>query len=310
MAAAFETTHRLRVAADAAVAQFPPLLVQARRIAATVALGSHGRRRAGPGESFWQFRPYARDDTPQSIDWRQTGKFDVVFVREREWVAAQTVALWCDTSPSMNYASRRTLPTKAERAAILTLALAELLVEGGERILRIAATGRPQRAAVTGRIAVAQLAEALVNEMTASAATTTSVPLRVSATLPRHSAVVMIGDLLAPLDETAANVKTLAQQGLRGHLLQVLDPAEESLPFKGRIRFVGMEAEGAAIVERTEDARTAYVRRMTEHREGLRDLAMRAGWTFAVHHTDRPPQLALAALHQALSGLAAREFGR
>ena len=96
----------------------------------------------------------------------------------------------------------------------------------------------------------------------------------------------------------------------RGHLVQVLDPAEESLPFKGRIRFVGMEAEGATIVERTEDARDTYVRRLAIHREGLRDLAARSGWSFAVHHTDRPPQLALAALHQALTGYALTGFGR
>src|SRR6185369_5402536 len=124
-----ETGHRLRTAADAAAACLPPLLVAAKRIAATVALGSHGRRRAGPGEAFWQFRPYSRDDTPQSIDWRQSGKCDVVFVREREWVAAQTAALWCDVSPSMHYRSNPKLPTKAERAAVMMLCMAELLID-------------------------------------------------------------------------------------------------------------------------------------------------------------------------------------
>src|SRR5579872_5556903 len=142
----FETGHRLRTAAGAAAATLPPLLVSARRIAATVMLGSHGRRRAGTGESFWQFRPYSRDDTPQSIDWRQTAKTDHVFVREREWVAAQTVALWSDLSPSMHYRSRRNLPTKAERAAVLTLALADLLADGGERIMHLSITGATRAA--------------------------------------------------------------------------------------------------------------------------------------------------------------------
>src|SRR5579871_1189281 len=139
-----ETGQHLRTAAVAAASNLPPLLVAARRIAATVTLGSHGRRRAGPGDAFWQFRPYSRDDTPQSIDWRQTGKTDHVFVREREWVAAQTVALWSDLSPSMHYRSHRNLPTKAERAAVLTLALADLLADGGERIMHLSITGRRQ----------------------------------------------------------------------------------------------------------------------------------------------------------------------
>src|SRR5260370_19613736 len=98
-------TRRLRTAADIAAAGLPPLLVAARRIAATITLGSHGRRRAGTGDAFWQFRPYSRDDTPQSIDWRQTAKFDHVYVRERESVAAQTVTLWCDGAASMQYRS-------------------------------------------------------------------------------------------------------------------------------------------------------------------------------------------------------------
>jgi uncharacterized protein (DUF58 family) len=297
-----ETSRRLRTAADAIAGRLPPLLVQAQRVAATVALGSHGRRRAGPGESFWQFRPYSRDDTPQSIDWRQTGKFDVVFVREREWVAAQTVALWSDTSPSMHYRSQRNLPSKAERAAVLTIALAELLVDAGERIIRLSATGQPQRAAAAGKVAVAQLADGLAAELAATAAAKTAPPLRFTAPALRHGAVVLMGDLLAPLGDIAAAIKSLTRQGTQGHLLQVLDPAEEALPFKGRIRFVGMEAEGATIVERAEDARAAYIGRMAAHRDGLRELAARTGWSFAVHHTDRPPQLALAALHQALTG--------
>ncbi len=304
MATAPETAHRLRTAADAAAAALPPLLVQAQRIAATVTLGSHGRRRAGPGESFWQFRPYSRDDTPASIDWRQTAKFDTVFVRDREWVAAQTVALWCDMSPSMDYSSKRNLPTKAERAAVLTIALAELLLEGGERLIRLSPTGVPQRSAASGRIAVAQLANALVTEM--SAQSKTPVHPQFPTPLPRHAAVVLVSDFLAPLDEIAANIKTLSRQGATGHLLQVLDPAEESLPFKGRIRFTGMEAEGTTIVERTEDARATYMTRIAAQKDGLRELAGRAGWSYALHHTDRSPQASLAALHQAMTGFGPR----
>jgi uncharacterized protein (DUF58 family) len=274
-------------------------MVAARRIAATVTLGSHGRRRAGTGETFWQFRPYSRDDTPQSIDWRQTAKFDHVYVRDREWVAAQTIALWCDASPSMHYRSERNLPTKAERAAVLTLALGVLLIEGGERVLRLSAGGDVVRAAATGRLAMAQLADALAAELAAANSVKPSF-----VALPRHGAVALIGDFLAPLPDIAAAIRQLSAHGAAGYLLQVLDPAEESLPFKGRIRFVGLENEGAAIIERTEEARSAYARRLAAHRAGLKDLTQRAGWSFAVHHTDHPPETALAALHQAMTGFA------
>jgi uncharacterized protein (DUF58 family) len=299
-APARNTGHYLRTAADAAAAHLPPLLVAARRIAATVTLGSHGRRRSGPGESFWQFRPYSRDDTPQSIDWRQSAKTDHVFVREREWVAAQTVALWSDLSPSMHYRSHANLPTKAERAAVLTLALADLLADGGERIMHLSISGRTRAAA--GRVAVAHMADTLEQALTQPPTAPATFADNFVGTLPRHTTVTLISDFLSPLEEISAGVHLLAASGVAGHLLQVLDPAEESLPFKGRVRFVGLEQEGMTVVERTEDARSTYIQRLAAQRAGLKDIATRTGWSFAVHHTDRPAQAALAMLHQAMTG--------
>ena len=297
-----EESHRLRMQADAMSSALPPLLVAARRIAASVTLGSHGRRRAGVGDSFWQFRPYSKDDTPSAIDWRQSGKVDMVFVREREWVAAQTAALWCDTSPSMRYRSSPKLPTKAERAAVMMLTIAELLVDAGERILRLSGDGRPQRAAASGRLAVAQMADALGAEIAADANIEAPEMPTFSKGLPRHATLVLISDFLAPLDEVANSVRALARQGLSGHMVQVLDPAEETLPFSGRVRFVGLEREGATVIDRAEEARAGYVRKLNAHRDGLRALAASIGWSFGVHHTDHSPQPALSALHNAVTG--------
>jgi uncharacterized protein (DUF58 family) len=299
-----EESHRLRLQADAIAAALPPLLVPAKRVASSVTLGSHGRRRAGVGDSFWQFRQYSTDDTPQTIDWRQSAKVDVVFVREREWVAAQTAALWCDTSPSMRYKSNPNLPMKAERAAVMMLAMAELLIDGGERIIHLAGDGKPERAAAkAGRLAVAQMADAIAAELISDEDDIAAPPIpKFSALLPRHSAVLLISDFLAPLDEIADSLRGLMRLGIMGHLMQVLDPAEETLPFSGRVRFVGLEREGATVIDRTEDARAGYAAKLAAHREGLRTLTAGAGWTFAVHHTDRSPQLAMAALHNAITG--------
>jgi uncharacterized protein (DUF58 family) len=201
----------------------------------------------------------------------------------------------------MRYRSNRNLPTKAERAAVLTIALAELLVDGGERIMHLTATGQPTRA-TSGRITVARIAEALSTTVVNG----TAVPARAlpvfAAPLPRHSAVVLVSDFLAPIADIEASLKALARHGVGAHFLQILDPAEETLPFRGRVRFVGMEHEGAAVVERTESARATYITRLGAHRDALRQMTARAGWSFAVHHTDHSPQVALAALHQILSG--------
>ena len=297
-----EDRHRLLLEANAVAAAMPPLLVAARRIAASVTLGSHGRRRAGVGDSFWQFRPYSKDDAPQSIDWRQTAKFDHVFVREREWVAAQTAGLWCDTTASMRYRSSPKLPTKAERAAVMMLALAELLVDGGERIIVLGNDGRPQRTATAGRLAIAHLADAMTADLTVRTLADDAPEMpSFSGALPRHSTAILFSDFLAPINVIAESLRSLMRTGVKGHLIQVLDPAEETLPFSGRVRFVGLEREGAMVIDRTEDARAQYMERLCAHRAALKALAASSGWSFGLHHTDHSPQLAMAALHNAIT---------
>lgn len=284
---------RTRQRAEELAAILPPLLVAAERVAATVAQGVHGRRRVGLGETFWQFRRYQPGDSPAMIDWRQSGKTQPVYVRENEWEAAQTVWLWRDRSPSMDYRSAPNLPTKRERADLLLLATGILLARGGERIALLNAGLRPDH----GKNAINRLTGALTDP----AAGPSADPLPRVEPLPRHAQVVLFGDLLSPLPEVQETVAGLTGRGVRGHLLQVLDPAEETLPFDGRVEFEGLEREGKLLVPRVEAVRQAYQDRLRAHQDGLAALARAAGWSFAVHRTDRPPQAALLGLWSALA---------
>ncbi|MCB2101296.1 MAG: DUF58 domain-containing protein [Rhodobacterales bacterium] len=280
-----------RHAAESLAAHLPPLLVAADRVASTVFQGVHGRRRVGQGETFWQFRRYQSGDPVQRIDWRQSARSQPVYIRETEWEAAQSVWLWRDGTPSMAYRSSPHLPTKADRAELLLLALASLLVRGGEQIALLG-TGRVP---TTGRAALNRLAL----ELGASEATAGDLPPR--AVLPRYARTVLFGDFLAPTDDIAAALGRLARQGVRGHLVQVVDPAEESLPFEGRIRFEGAEGEGEVLIGRVEAVRDEY-RGLVRHRTRvLADLARSVGWTHVVHHTDRAPEATLLSLFLALS---------
>jgi uncharacterized protein (DUF58 family) len=89
--------------------------------------------------------------------------------------------------------------------------------------------------------------------------------------------------------------------GVRGHLLQILDPAEPILPFAGRVRFEGLENDGAALIGNVDSIRGRYRDRIEAHRHGLRELARNLGWTLASHVTDHPPEPPLLALYNALS---------
>ncbi|MCR6633126.1 MAG: DUF58 domain-containing protein [Magnetospirillum sp.] len=269
-------------------ARLPPLLLAAERVAATVAGGTHGRRRSGTGETFWQFRHAQPGDPAGAIDWRQSARAEGLFVRETEWAAAQVVGLWRDGSASMAWRSSPNLPPKSERAEVLTLALAALLLKAGEKVALLSGALPP----TTGGGALTRLAAALLAD---------DAGLPPPGRLPRHAERVLMSDFMLPLPQVEAALRALAAEGGGGHLVQVLDPAEESLPYAGRIRFLGLEDEGEMLVRRAEDVRNAYQRRLAAHRDGLAALARSLGWSFATHHTDQPPQVALLALHTRLS---------
>ncbi len=215
-------------------------------------------------------------------------------MRENEWEAAQSVWLWRDGSASMRYRSGRELPEKRERADLLLLGAASLLLRGGERIALLGTAAAPasSRATLT-RIAA---------ELDGGAQFQSDNGIPPSVPLPRYGRLVLIGDFLAPLEALHAAVARYAAQGVEGHILLLLDPAELTLPFAGRVRFEGMEDEGSLIVRRTETLRAAYIDRVEMHRAGLADIARSVGWSFGMHRTDHSPQAALLALYTALSG--------
>jgi uncharacterized protein (DUF58 family) len=282
--------------AEALGARLPPLLVAADRVASTVAQGVHGRRRVGQGDSFWQFRRFVSGDPLARIDWRQSAKSvrgapEGWFIRETEWEAAQTVSLWRDASASMRWRSRQASVEKRDRANLLLLSLASLLLRGGERVTMMQQDARP----VTSRSGL----DRLVADLEAAADDDNGLPPPVR--LPRHGTVVLFSDFLSPLQEIRALIGRFAAVPVTGYLLQILDPAETALPYQGRIRFRGMEHEGEALIPRAESVRDAYAERLKAQQDGLASICTTAGFGFGVHRSDHPPEMALLTLYQALA---------
>lgn len=283
--------------ARALAARLPDLLVAARRIAANVLLGLHGRRHPGPGESFWQFRPYVVGESARQIDWRRSARDDHLFIREREWEASQTVWLWVDLSPSMDFHSRLSTTTKLDRAIILMLALADMLGRGGERV-GIPGLSEPR----IGRDAAERLAEVL-----AHASLNAEWPL--VDRIGRFADVIVLSDFLAEAEVTRERLRALAGRGANMHLLQVLDPAEEAFPYEGRLEFRDPETGMTWLTERAGGLRGDYRARLAAHRELIRGFARLGASSFSVHHTDRPAAEGLLFLQARLSGVVSNGAG-
>lgn len=281
-----------RQRAEHFAAFLPPLLVAAERVAATVEQGVHGRRRVGSGDAFWQFRQYSPGDPITRVDWRQTAKRMHAYIRENEWEAAESVWLWRDPSPSMRWKSAASMEQKDERADLLLLATASLLLRGGERV---ALLGTPERPS-TGRLVLERLASQLLRARFENA----EASLPPYQMLPRHAQVVLIGDFLYPIPEIAARLRTLADMGVKGAVLRVIDPAEEEFPYSGRTRFLGLEGENPLLAPRAESLASEWRTMFAAHQQELAEVCRRVGWRHLKHRTDRPPQTALLSLYQAL----------
>jgi uncharacterized protein (DUF58 family) len=267
-------------------ATLPRLVLEARRIAANVIHGLHGRRRAGAGESFWQYRRFVSGEPSQSVDWRRSARDDHLYVREQEWEAAHTVWLWPDRSPSMAFASRQARDSKMERALIVGFALAELLVAGGERV------GIPGLMNPTAsRSVIDKMAEAMLHDDTAR------LSLPPSFVPSALAEIVVLSDFWSPISEIRAMLAGLSASGAHGTLVQIVDPAEESFPYSGRVEFVEPEGFGAITAGRAEKWAGDYVARVARHRDEIRAETNKLDWLFSTHTTSRSAAELLLFLH-------------
>jgi uncharacterized protein (DUF58 family) len=281
-----DATRRATGAGRQLSVTMPRLILEARRVAATIIHGLHGRRRAGSGENFWQFRRFVSGEEARRVDWRRSARDDHLYVREQEWEAAHTIWIWPDRSPSMAFASRMARESKLDRTLVIAFALAEVLVEAGERV------GLPGLMRPTGsRAVIDRMAESMIHDP------------RARQSLPAGfapawlSEIVVLSDLWSPIEEIRSTLTQLSSNGSQGHLVQIVDPAEETFPYSGRIEFTEPEGAGEITAGRAENWRKDYEARLARHRAEIRAEVSRLGWSFTIHRTDRPANELLIALH-------------
>ncbi len=270
-------------------ASIPDLLIDAQRIAATVTMGWHGRRMRGAGENFWQFRLHASGESAQGIDWRRSARDDNSYVREKEWDAAHTVWLWADASPTMQFQSAYSQTSKADRALLITLALAELLSRSGERIawpgVANPSSSRDGATRLAVRLSATNQADAIPEFESAK----------------RFSDIIIASDFSEPEDEMLKKLDPLFKRGVRGHLVEVIDPVEEDFPYSGHTVFTHPQTGERITSTRAEAVAVDYRRAFLGRRDALAHAAKQYGWTYTISRTDRPATSALVKLHAAFA---------
>ncbi|MDP2696589.1 DUF58 domain-containing protein [Thalassospira sp.] len=275
-------------------ARLPQLVDESRRMATSLRSGLHGNRKVGPGSDFWQFRPYVTGDPASQIDWRRSARSDHTFIRQTEWQASHTYWIWPVMGSSMFWSSDPYISEKADRALVLALALADLLVGNGETV----GTFDGEHTRITS----AHHLEKLAHAMLASPGAMTEV----TATLQpgRKHSVVVLSDFLefawpgSPLSQT---LKFLTSSQNDGGLVQILDPAEVSPPFEGRVDLLDTRAKIVYRSEKFEDVRDGFESRARLWRARIQDAARDNNWLYDRHITAESANAALLTLYQHLN---------
>ncbi len=288
---ALHTPNTLRSRSEALAASLPALMADAQHLASTVLLGVHGRKRAGTGDEFWQYRPAETGDALRSIDWRRSARSDGHFVRQTEWQAAQSVMIGVDDAASMTFTGAPSRPSKLRRAQTLAMALSILAVHGGERV-GLTHLAEPPR---SGRAQLARMAQALMDGHEGG-----DYGAPRPQAMPLGSRAVFFSDFLGDPAAIEQVLGRAADRGVKGALVQILDPDEEAFPYDGRTVFESMSGSLRFETLKARSLRQEYLQRLAARKDRLLQATRRTGWQFHVHHTERPGDPALLWLYRAL----------
>ena len=282
----------MRLKAEDLSSQISSLHIKADRIANTIWEGMHNRNKDGVGDNFWQFRKYEYGDPAHLIDWKKTAKSNETFIQEKELQTLQNFFIWRDTSKSMNFSSSGKLDTKLYRANLLTLVLTIILSKSGENI---ALNGLDSKL-LKGKDAVNFISNQITEKVNNNYL---SVPNLND--IKNNSNAILIGDFLNDIKETEKTINNLANRGVNGIIINVLDPAEQKFPFKGRINFNGLEKEKNILIGKAESVRSNYKKAINRHLEKLEKLTASYSWKYLLDASDEEPSNAVKNICNLLS---------
>jgi uncharacterized protein (DUF58 family) len=224
------------------LARIGDLELLARTVVDGMAAGLHRSPHTGSSIEFAQYRPYAQGDDPRFVDWKLFGRTDRLHVKQYEEETTMRCTILLDCSASMDYAS--TGVTKFDYGRMLAACMALLLHQQRDAAGLVAyheslVTYVPPK---SNRFHLRRIFVEL-NGLKPQGPTDTAGALHfLGDVLKPRGMVVLISDLLHPLDEMIEHLRSLRARRHDVIVLQLSDPAEQSFPFEATSTFVDLES--------------------------------------------------------------------
>ena len=238
--------------------------------------GLHRSPYHGFSVEFTEYRQYTPGDDPRYLDWRLYARSDRYYIKKFEDETNLRCHLLVDNSRSMGYGS--TGWTKAQYANTLAATLAYFLYLQGDAVglltfdegIRDYLPARHR----TGHLRHLMLA---LEKPAGGTATDLAAPLRrIVEIVNKRALMLLISDLLAPIEALERNLAALAACGHEVVLFQVLDPAELSFNFEQASLFHDLES-GRDLYIDPAAARREYLRKLGEHNAAVQAVCRKLG---------------------------------
>lgn len=254
--------------------------------------GIHRSPYHGFSVEFTEYRAYSPGDDLRYLDWKLLGRSDRLYIKKFEDETNLRCYLLADNSRSMTFGSGAF--TKADYANTLAATIAYFLNQQGDAVglLKFDEELRDYLPARHKHGHLRQLMHAL-EKPAGGERTDLGAPLRrVSELVRKRGLVVLISDLLAPLDDLEENLSLLTARGHEVMVFQVFDPRELDFSFDEAAQFVDLET-GRDLYIDPRQARGDYRRRFDAHNSEVERICGRLGVTVSRFTTDRALQVAL-----------------
>ena len=254
--------------------------------------GLHRSPYHGFSVEFSEYRQYVPGDDPRFLDWRLYARTDRCFIKRFEDETNLRCYLLVDLSRSMGYGSIGY--TKAEYARTTAATLAYYLAKQRDCVGLVTfdqqvtdylpARFRPGH--------LHRLMMALEKSVDGKGTDLTTPIEQVAKTVTKRGLIVLVSDLLAPIDTLQTNLGYLRSRGHEVVVMRILDPAEVDFTFKDPTLFEDMES-GRNLYVDPQASREQYLSRFAAHEQDVRTACSALGVDYFRFSTDRPLELAL-----------------
>ncbi len=254
--------------------------------------GMHRSPYHGFSVEFSEYREYTPGDDPRYLDWKLYARSDRYYVKRFEDETNLRCHLLVDMSQSMGFGSMEY--TKADYAKTAAATLAYFLSTQRDAV-GVLAFDEQVTEYLPPRFRPGHMHRLMLTleRPLAGTATDLSKPLeRVAELVTKRGLVVLISDLLAPIETLQTHLGYLRSRGHEVVVFRVLDPAEVDFQFDKPAMFHDLESGRELYVDPVA-AREEYLRRFGEHREAIRKACNSQGIDLYEATIDRPLELVL-----------------